>query len=364
MLGLQQQWRRLWVVAVPGLLYATWRLTHVVAQHLVWDRIDQIPSQLAAYASASAGALTGLGPEWGRVLALVVLGLVVTAFWQRGRGASRLVGYTVFVTSLWTLLILSRSDDAVSTSRYLYVGGIFLLLAVAESLPRPKPMQYRKAVAVASVFGAMAALAGLSGFSAEATGLTGFSTKFQGDMRALEMSRGIVDPAYAVVTGLSSPFTAGQYFAVTDSFGSAALTEDEIDHADAAVGTLADRLLLDLQQVKPVSASVRMRGGTAPRPSAATAATPAKRAGCVTVSPGGPTAPEVSFGPPGLGLVASGGAEVEVRIRRLARALPAERFALVPRGGAVEIRVPADASSRPWKVALLGSRPTTVCGLR
>lgn len=364
MLGLRRAWRRLWVVAVPVALWGAWRVTRDVEQQLAWQRLDDVPPQLAAYASDAAGAIAGLGPKAGAALALAALVLVVAAFRRRGRGASRLAAYVVFATTLWTLLILSRSADELSTSRYRYVGGILVLLAVAEALPRPHPRHHRTAVAIAATCGGLAAVAGLADFRAEAARLADFSSKFQGQMRALEMSRALVDPERVVVTGLSPPFTGAQYFRVVEAYGSAALTEAQIDRADRAVGALADRLLIELQRVRATPGSARGRAGARPRPSATTARAPTRPPGCVTVSPAGPAAPEVGFGPPGLRVVASGGAAVEVRIWRLARGLPIERIATVPPRGAVEIRVPADASPRPWKAALLASPSATVCGLR
>ena len=150
MLGGRAEWRRLWVVLVPGLVYAAW---------FIWARkfgqgdvtIESISSVFAGSAdqvAAIVASITGLfrvpgnfglpvvlelRSDWGYPLAGVSVALVALHV----RRAPRSIYFWTLVVTLVLSLVLPSPSASVQrrtpfASRYVYMGGIVSLLLVAE----------------------------------------------------------------------------------------------------------------------------------------------------------------------------------------------------------------------------------------
>lgn len=121
-----------------------------------------VPLYVAEAAQSSALALAGAhrilpGPL--PLITLLLLGVAVAAA-ARGRWSPRLLALLAGVTASWVLLALVRQGHPPNASRYLYVGGFYLLLIIAELAPRG-PVR-RPPLALVFVAVAAASLVGLS----------------------------------------------------------------------------------------------------------------------------------------------------------------------------------------------------------
>ena len=76
---------RWWVIAAPVALYALWWAVYGRAGAATLDNLFATPRYVAEAAAGAAGALAGLGIEWGRVLA--VLGALALVLALRERAA-------------------------------------------------------------------------------------------------------------------------------------------------------------------------------------------------------------------------------------------------------------------------------------
>jgi len=85
--------------------------------------------------------------------------------------------------------------------------------------------------------------------------------------------------------------------------------------------------------------------------------------GCVSV-PGGPESPQLSL-PPGGVVLRAGNRPVEgIELRRFAsEEFPVELEARIEPGRSLEIPIPPDRSSVPWKLEIASGGATTACGI-
>ncbi|MBA2631005.1 MAG: hypothetical protein H0U84_08300, partial [Thermoleophilaceae bacterium] len=143
--------RRPWVVAAPFLVYATWYLVYGES-NLAFNRLAKVPSFTADALASSVSALVGLAgrtiPDkgaslaWGRPLAVVAVAVVAWRLIKLGRVPPRVVTLGATIMSFWVLTAISRAGVTFEgftlapaySSRYLYVGGFFLVLIAVELL--------------------------------------------------------------------------------------------------------------------------------------------------------------------------------------------------------------------------------------
>ena len=122
-----------------------------------------------------------------------------------------------------------------TSGRYQYMGAIFVVLIAAELLRGacdPAPGGDRGAVAVA----ALAALSNVPELHTAYKGLTGFGRLQPADLAALELTRDVVDPGFALTEQNSGVdylgfVDAGSYLSAVDAFGSPAYTPEELRRA-------------------------------------------------------------------------------------------------------------------------------------
>jgi hypothetical protein len=158
--------RRYWIVVVPLALYALWALgygnpatppgTSLVT--LARANIPALPGYVANGTAAAFGALTGLGDDWGRPLAVVAV-VALGLYLSRGRPPSvRLVSLLTAAVAYWVSLAFFRAQLITpADSRYLYFGAIVIVLVAGEMLAGA-PFTPRAAVilAVALIVAAVA----------------------------------------------------------------------------------------------------------------------------------------------------------------------------------------------------------------
>jgi len=151
----------LWVLVAPVVVYGGWFvLFHAAtlptlvasgsaggaAAPVASHGLLHIPSgffhlySFVPYGIGAAGAaLFGLGAEWGGVVLIALGALALALRCVRPANRPRVAGAAVGILVAFALTGLGRAqagDMEAATSRYLYVGAVFLLLALPLFLPR------------------------------------------------------------------------------------------------------------------------------------------------------------------------------------------------------------------------------------
>jgi hypothetical protein len=364
------RWRRAWIALVPVALYAAWLFLapkytgapYYDDTHLSVANVLLIPSFVADAAAAVLTAVSGLGHdfagamisgggsaaditqrEWGYPLAAAATAGLVARLWfgPRPRPA--------FWVSLGGLLAFWASTAMVSglnrypySQRYAYAGAILLLLVAASALTDLRlPRWLAPAVLGATVLALGANLYTDSQASGE---LRAFSTYNRADLTALELARNRVDPAFippspnvSVAVAYQAVGGAGPVLDAVARNGSFAYSLPELRAQPEEVRGTADAALVQAERLQVAPAAP----GTMP-------------VHCRGIGDPG----LIAVGPPGVLLRSP--RERSVTLGRFAT-LPAANVGSLAPGELSVLRIPADAASDPWRVALSPGGPVTVC---
>ncbi|HEX5610205.1 MAG TPA: hypothetical protein VFX45_08950 [Solirubrobacterales bacterium] len=349
---------RLWVVAAPLLFYAAWYAGwgHDAENNLSAHNVLVSPRFVAEGLAASLDAVLALATifdeavgrsDWAVVLLVALAGLLAYAVFRGRRFSPRLWPAVAAAAAFWLLAAFNSIPGREAwSSRYLYVGGLFLLLIAANLLQgmRLKPWAL---VAGGSATVAIAVLnltplrEGRDFFAAQ-TVLT------RSDLGAIEIAAGSVEPEFALpseIAGTSflNEIEAGEYLQAVDEYGSPAYSPadlagaPEVGRRQADI-VLANALPLEIETgaeaATPGADCVRVRGnGGAPLP----------------LRPGTTT---VALPPGGLGAI---------RLRRFARAGYPLSTEGVAAPSTTRLYVPRDLATRPWRLLVEASQGATVC---
>jgi hypothetical protein len=371
-LGPSPRLRRLYVPLVPAVLYGLWYLgwghtaespatfhNFVHSPRFVFDSISQNLASLFGLATPLNGQTgpTNGGLTWGRILFVIAIALAIWRLWRVGQPHRWLWVVLALGLSYWFLTALNADPlrRTPTTGRYQYQGAIFVVLIVVEFL-RGVPMR-RWFLAPAAVVTAAAVASGLIFLNDGYDRRVQASDLDRAKLAAVDIGRGHIRDDFVIqLTTSTAPFTAGSYYSAVDAFGSPAFSEAELLNSDAANRTAADQLLASAQGIKlgPVTAADRpiqaaghcqtLHGSTSGSAAAATLGP-----GTFTLSSQAPTA--------GAGQVG-----VPVEAARFADQSSVNLGFLDPKNGSV-LRIPADSSSRPWRISLPAASAITLCGL-
>lgn len=357
-LGTAPGWRaRLYVVAIPILLYGLWWLGwgHTAESHVSLHNLAGAPLYVFDAIASAVSSLLGLATprdeagvgayDWGRPVAVAVLAL---AAWRIHRLATVprwlwIIGSIAL--SFWLLSALNQFPGRdPSASRYQYVGGIFVLLVGAELVRgiRIRPEAILVGVAVLG----LSVLSGLSFLHQSSRSFEDTSDLIGAGLGAVQISRDTVDPGFVLTNNLLGTgyvhVPAGLYLSAADAFGAPGDAPDEIAAAPEPARAAADRVLASALGVSVSPAEA------------------AGAEGCEMLDPAGAVA--TTDLPPG-GAVVSGspGGDLELQIRRFA----ADSFPIgagtISGPDSVSIAIPADRSTRPWQLEVTGHGGVAVC---
>lgn len=384
LLGGRAEWRRLWVVLVPGLAYAAW---------FIWARkfgqgditIESVSSVFAGSAdqmAAITAAITGLfrvpgsvglpvvlelRSDWGYPLAIVLAGLVALHV----RRAPRSIYFWTLVATLVLYLTLvafglspARTPFA---SRYVYMGGIISLLLVAE-LARDIRWTTVTGLLAVVVFG-LSLMANGSTLRAGARLFQAEGETNRATLAALEIARGKIDTGLgaedAEATTHSHPdmfFPIWAYYDLADDQGSPAYDLSQLEAAGEQSREAADQVLVRgfHLEVEPTAAPKVDRHGTAPTPLSESGGQARAVGPCLVLAPEpGRTATfQLELPPGGFSYRTRPDAEVTVKLGRFADLLVNE---LPPVTGSGEVAIPTDSASNPWKAELTTEAKTLAC---
>jgi len=375
----RDRWRRLYVVLVPLAVYAAWWLGwgHTAESALSWKNLATTPQFVLDGLAAAFASLLGLatpvegvaagGLDWGRPL---VVGAATLAAWRLHRlGKVPEWLWVTFATAgaFWILAGLNEKPGRDPTSsRYQYVGAIFVLLLAAELL---RGLRVRKGALVVAGIVAVAALISNVYLLAKAyESYKSTSDLERADLGAVEIARDTVEPGFTLEEEIADTayvhVDAASYFSAADEFGSPAYTPAELLVSPEPARFAADKVLFNALRIvlTPVATPAVMTGK-------ARAASP-NAEGLVVVPPGvcvavpdGSTAPLLSLPPTGVVIESGAQPVTDIKMKRFATYEFSVDFeAGVAPGRPVAIKIPPDRSTVPWKMQLEGG-PATVCGL-
>lgn len=353
--------RRAYLVAVPLLLYLAWYAGwgHTAESHATLENVltsplfvlDGLAGSLAAVLGISTVPIEGPGgPTWGRVLlpvAIVALAIALAKGWLRLAPTIWPVAATG--AAFWFLAAFNYIPGREAyASRYMYAGAIFLLLLVAELLRGISPR--RPALLAAGAVVLAATLPNLMTLFDGEEALREETILARADLAAIEIARRTVDSDYRLLPDVAGTYSlidvqAGDYLEAVDEHGSPAYSRAELRGAPAAARRQADILL---SQALPLELEFGVEAG-------------GSRAGCATVPAGGGPVP-IPLGPGATRIEVPPGEDAELHLRRYASGefpVPTEDL---PAGAVSLLHIPADASTRPWRMRVEAEQRVRVCG--
>jgi hypothetical protein len=375
----RRNWRDAWIVAVPLAFYALWWLRYQTNETEQWGHdLYLTPSWVFSAPADALSALLGLGggvtldgPQapltWGAPLGLVALAAVVWRVTRLRQIPTRVLTLIAIPVAFWVLTALGRAFfGAPSASRYVYVGGLFILLLAVE-LARGTTVPRRTALLLAVVTAA-AILSNVNSLRNAANVLRVEAKLTTAELGTLDITRPIVDPGYVSEGFLFDEIVAGPYFAAADALGTPAATPAEIAAEPEPIRAAADSQLVHIHALglQPSPGAVAL--GARPVLGSASSGTASEHGSCLSFEPAAfapssaPAAFEVTVPPAGILVRAEGGAAT-VSIRRFAAAYPEQPLGRVHAAGAATLRVGADLAPQAWHVRVTPTDRATVCGL-
>jgi hypothetical protein len=373
----RRRWRDGWIVAAPLALYGLWSLGYQDSR--VLGQLVDVPGFAADAMSASISSLLGVAGEtvprergalfsWGRPLAIVAVVLLVWRLVRLGRIPPRVLTLLAIVLSFWIGAELTRGTfSSAYESRYIYVGGLFVLL-VAVELARGVSVSLRAHLLLgAAVTAALVSNIGVLRDGGDYVRKQGQITRAV--LGAVEVGRPLLRPNQ-VVTGLPGyPFVlveTGSYFAAERTAGTPAATVSELATQPWYARREADRELVRIHRITPERSFRHLALGPGPTVDAVAGGTVVDRGPCAAFRPAARSSEsvtsdlQVTVPRAGVLLTAEGGAAT-VAVRRFG-----DEFRDVGRvapSAPAAVRIRPDRAGQPWHMRVEPTGRATVCGL-
>jgi hypothetical protein len=367
LLLLQPDRRHLWVPLVPLGLYAAWfvwvRAVYVpdhgeVQNFEVWN-VLLIPNFIADAAASLAGALAGLNYEFepqdlipvfrtesafGPLLAALAICVLAVRIW-RGARSPLLWALIAALLAFWVALALGVGTGRNPTVvRYTYGGAVLAILIGAEAA-RGVRLSRTALIALFAVT-ALALGGNLARLREGANFYRDLATSLRGELTAIELARGRVDPSFLPSSGALNTVAmrAGPYLDAVERNGSPAYSTAELREQPETRRRAADAVLVSALGI-------------------AIAPGPARRVrNCRQVTGAAGSSRALAVEPPGVRLTSTSGGRIA--LGRFASAATVQ-VGSAPAGRPVDLRIPADRSSRGWHAAVTPAPASlVVCELR
>jgi hypothetical protein len=400
-LALWRQLRRLWIVAIPLVLYGLWwigyqqtNVSHDSVYYtvrFVFDAAAGVFSSLAGLVNPDALTDTGDYLTWGAPLLIAAVAL----FAWRLRGLARegdktvlscrpgppavgsvpgrLVTLVATLLAFWLITGIGRSlvskgslmfTSSGDESRYLYVGAVLVLLIAAEALRgiRINP----RAQLLATVLIVAAVISNIGVVRSAAQAQRARSAVTMAELGTLDITRGQVAPGFMPSDFIFGVVQAGPYFQAEDALGSPAADPAGIARAPDGVRAAADRQLIAIHGVALTAASsmTSSPGVGPPRVDAVQGLNAAAAGSCEVV-----TAPAFTpaVGGPAIGLTlpARGlllevhSAPATLQIRRFATAF--EPLGTLEPDQPALLRIAPDRAPEPWHIRVAPGGELRIC---
>jgi hypothetical protein len=376
----RRSWSRVYLLAVPLVLYAVWYAGwgHTAQSHLSQHNVVHSPIYLLKGLAASFSSLLGV-PNSVRTAAaegrlplvpLIVIGLIplVAAVLLRKRSRiplpASLWSSLVVLVSFWLLTAASNTAGRPPwASRYQYVGGVLLLMVLANLASGTR---LRRPVVFAGVgIACVAVIANLVVLRHYYGRMSDWATRARGALAAFEVGGASADPGFTTgpdntdITSLNS-LEVGPYLSAVEAFGSPTYGTSGLANASEPARIAADQLLAKAEELRliPVANPPPPRGPP-PQISGAPGEGGATKGSCLTVSGSGGRTFPIDLPRPGVTVSGPAGTVEAVQLRRFADSFPV-RFQLQ---GSGLLLIRSDRSPRAWQLQVLGPGPTRICGI-
>ena len=349
--ALRAPMRRFWIIAVPLLVFLAWYVRWGQSQAVTARDVLSAPRVVAGAAAELAAAIAGkrtisatsVESAWGPLFAIVGVTAFALSWWRvGGRSLTPLLLAAIAgLVTFWVLIALQRSGFRErDTSRYLFVGAVFVWLIAAE---------VRLGTGLSGVWLGLAALLVVLALiknievmrTTERT-LRGLDDRVRASLTAIDVASSIVQPTFRPDPE-TPEIVAGPYLAAARTLGSPAFSVAEL----MAMG-------LDLRQ----RADVALVGAER-----LTAVPGAPAAGCrlskaSTTSPG---TEAQAFPGSSVGVSTTGGVPMAIYLRRFAPRFGRRLTILSPHSTSA-ISLPLDrAPGIPWHVLAVPRRAEPLC---
>jgi hypothetical protein len=362
--------RQLWIVVIPGVLYAIWHLGYGSASDIRRDNLSLLTQYLVDSASGAAGAVSGLAISWGGIVLASAIAAVAIARRENTLAPApspRFAGVVVTALTFWTLTGLSRGHlGEPAAPRYLYFGGVLLMLAAAWMLPRPRRWGAWMTTTVGILLLAIL-LANAYRLRDASRYLRGVWEPTRAQLAGLEVAGpSNVDPAFPP-TARQPQLAAGTYLAAVTDNGSPTgglawlRTAPEISRQQADATLAASE---GVTVTPSANGAATSNGNAAPTVETSNAGSATASGSCVVFTPqrtGGTVDLTVRAGE-ALALTA-GRADAAVQVRRFA-----DNYVVTPSAVAAGttglLRTVADnAPDSPWRVRLTSRARVRACSV-
>jgi hypothetical protein len=381
----RSDWRRLGIVVVPLALYVAWfawALEYPQNNFSTYN-IGSLAAGVFDQLNAALAGITGLfrvtgRPEVGDAVILDVSRTAGLVFLLAGAVGWRILRgprlrpeawATLGVVVAYLLLVGLGLNDVrrPDASRYAYMLTVLLMLAGADLLAG---LRIARAWVYAAAVGlAVSLVANVAAIRTAGTFFEQESEYNRAELGALELARGTVGPSFipepegpdfGVLPYRDLKFTAIQYFAAVDRFGSPAYPPEEIATAPEPARQAADELLVSALglTVEPAP-PLEENEGEPPGPLTVFNGRIVEKGACLRVSPDQPGLVYASVEVPTSGLAYYGeSGRVDVNVGRFVDPPDVE---LPLAGSSGLIRIPPDASERPWRASFQFAGAMTSC---
>ena len=366
--------RRLYVPAVPALLYAVWWVGwgHDADTAVSLHNAASTPQFVFDAASAAVASLLGLvkfglgpgpgGLDWGRPLLIVVLALAGWRLWRIGRVPRELWIALALALAFWVLAGLNvKPGRGPTESRYLLPGAVFVLMIAAELLRGVRLS--RVAIAACYVVGALVVVNNVYVLRDAYIAYRNTSDLIKADLGAVEIARArIATPFFLDEETAGTAYvgvTTSGYLSAADAYGSPADDPAAIAAEPEPARVAADRVLARALGVSLARArNAPAASGVPPQVAGPPGARGSTSGDCVIVDPPG----AILTLPPGGAIVRASRYGVSLALRRFAVDSFPIPTAPLGRGQVGVLRIPPDRAAEPWELAVRSEAPVTVCG--
>jgi hypothetical protein len=354
---------RAYVFAIPIALYALWYLGwgHDAETHMSLRNVLASPRFVAESLAVAVGSVFGLGtspfggstdPVWGR--AILVALVVVFAFRQiRKPGLSP--GFWPIAAAAATNWFLTAFNQMPgrdpSTSRYQYIGGVLVLLLLANLL---QGVRFGKRALIVGACVTVAAVATNTVVLRDGRDvLMQQSVLTRADLAAIEIAKRTVDPSFSLSSDVAGTTTlvdvqVAKYLPAVREYGSPAYSPAELVAAPEAGRRQADVVLaraLPISTVTNLDAYSPNGGGE----------------NCIDLAAGGAAKPEVPVSAGLTRIELAPGPHAGFALRRFAVAEHPVTTEGAPGGSVTLLRIPRDTSRRLWQLQVDAAQSARVC---
>jgi len=365
-----RSWRRLWIPVVPTILFLAWNETKGSASTSV-PAVGDVVHYVVQAGATTVGAVFGLGPGPGGVIAAVLAVVAVLAVARAPATAARLVGALVGLLVFWVLAVLARGTLLPVASRYLYPGAALVLVAIGElpgllwrrasatrtGPPQPaegghrrrghhaKPSPRSPAGTIVAV--AVVGVAGLIVWGNSATliegknGLLSVSLRVRAELGGVELAGRSLPATFQPDAHDMPQVTVGPYLQAVHDLGSLADPPATLRGLDEPNRLAIDAMVLAGAPIRAHPLSGQGLPGLGPCPVVAAAPGPGAR---VVTLPAG-------------GLIVRAPADTAITVDARFLATSFAPVSTVPAGGAVELRWQGSTAAVRWQLELTPTHP-------